>query len=440
MSLPRFTFTDRCRPVAQIGTGDSRIGAVAARWDVSLWDTPDATWSGVEPLWRDISCEAFSWESSEGRMRTTDRYVPGAGTLLARNVTGWADPLHIDNVAALNMRPGRSIRVGVEHDLYGYCWLFRGFIDEVRPSYEPTQTDTVQFNCIDALGEVNRAKLKPVDPPIGDGETAAVRCHNILDLAAWPDSKRDIAPTSWPLIAIDYGGQVADLLGVTAESVGGVVFGDHEANVCFRPRDWQTFTPDTPVDATIGNVDPGDVCPGEWVRPFDRADIATRVIVGRDADTAYVLDDTPAQILYGIEPFERTSLHTRNDPDLVSLAETILRIRGADTAPRVRSVHIDARMGARQLDLMSTVSVHTPSRYRCRLLLPRGLVFDDNYFATGVSHRLDANSWTLDLNLDIAQPFEAGGAYWDQAGWDRNIWSDLNPLFAEARQLIGALR
>ena len=65
------------------------------------------------------------------------------------------------------------------------------------------------------------------------------------------------------MLASDLAGQVADLLGVVADSTGGSVFGDTSANVAYRPRDWQTYTPGTPLDGTIGNVEKGQ--PGYWI-------------------------------------------------------------------------------------------------------------------------------------------------------------------------------
>src|SRR4029077_9823850 len=104
-------------------------------------------------------------------------------------------------------------------------------------------------------------------------------------------------------------------------------------------------------------VIPADVCPTRWERPFDRTDITTRVIIGRDADTAQLLDDAPAQILYGIEPYERTGLLTESDAGITRLGQRILRTRGAATAPRVRSVSLDAATATHAPDLISTVGV-----------------------------------------------------------------------------------
>ena len=662
VTLQRFSWTDRCRPVAQIGVGDERSEVTSGVWDVSRWDDPDDRWSGIDPEWLDVSCEVFSFECEYGRKRTTDRFVPGVATLLVRNLDGWADPYAVSDPAELSMRPGRGIRVGVVHEEFGTRWLFRGFIDAVVPTYEPERTDRVTLSCVDALGEINRAKLLPFATEVGAGETADVRVGRLLDRAIWPITKRDLWPTSWTLVGSTEGGQIADLLGVVADSVGGAIFGDLDGSIAFRPRDWQIYDPTTPIDGTIGNVDrtgspayvvspevpgyltptigtvttpdpgplpsqcvlvwhargpvvaggvsshtvvgqwspdgqrswrlrrhetnlglfwgvtttgagaaettrtlsygaatggdetaslaidlavgttdqrltltkpdgliqtavnprlipfdgngtlriggsdavlepwdgriysvelrtgldprggsvvwrfdaseyPGtgttyidprgrpwtvtsaaaitpkvpavvapavapDVCPGTWTRPFERADIATRVLVGRSPETAVVRDDVEGQVLYGIEPFERTDLLTQSDARLNDLAERILETRGSTTAPRVRSVSLDARTSDDALDLLSTVDVYRPSRYRCRLAYPDRLVFDDEYFATGVHHSITRDAWTLELNLDLATPYAALGGRWDAYGWDRSLWSDATTLLAEARDLL----
>jgi len=662
VSLAAFTWTTRVRPVVELGIGDSRsfVGAV---WDLSKWDTVPAYWSGTEPSWLDISCDTRTARLEYGRQATTDRFVAGTATIVVDNVTGWADPNTDDVPGVLSVRPGRPIRVSVEHAVYGRRILFRGFVDGMVPTYTPTGADAVELSCLDALGEVNRAKMQPLSAPVGDGETASARVDRILDAIQW--LPRDVRASSETLLPTDLGGQVADLLGQTADSAGGSVWGDYDGRVAFRGRDWQSYLPDTPPDATIGNVEPGhtipgtpavpgyltptvgtvttpdpgplpaqcvfvfkvrgpsangvlntlaaqwnrpndvswfvyrdsatgdvmlgtstdgteatyapatvatqpvstndetlalavrlnsggnqivdsfrwtgtawvplasasiptrpvfdaagpmvigttapsdiwngriysvelrtgldptagtvvwrfdaddypgtgtsyvdprgrtwtlsaagaitpkipaepdvvvppDVCPVGWERPFNRADITTRAIVGRDLETAVVLDDAEGINRYGIEPFERTDLLTLRDPSLQLLAERILATRAVDTAPRVRSVALDARTSVEALDLMSSVDVYLPSRYRCRLQYPppRGLVFDEEYFATGVAHELTPSSWTLALNLDVAAPYAIAGGRWDGAYWDLASWTDAVALLAEARTLIGAL-
>ena len=121
------------------------------------------------------------------------------------------------------------------------------------------------------------------------------------------------------------------------------------------------------------------------------------------------------------------------------LAQRILATRAASTAPRVRSVSLDARTADNALDLMATVDVYKPSRYRCRLEYDRGVVFDEEYLATGVAHEVTPNGWTLELNLDSAAPYATVPGGWDGARWDEGLWSVASDLVAEARELIGEL-
>ena len=435
MSLSRFTFTDRARPVCQLGIGEVRVPATA-RWDAHDWDDPGSTWSGDVPSWVDVTCEQFTFETTYGRQASTDRFAVGTATLVARNMSGWADPHHVDVATQVSMRPGQRVRVGVDHAVHGRRWLFHGYIDAVRPSYNPDQADTVQLDLIDALGEVNRAKLAGL--PDAPEEWAHYRINRLLDLAGWSWDRRHVDPTHFGVVTSPMSGQVADMLGQVADSAGGSIFGDLEARVVFRHHDWQTFHPDAPHDGVIGNVGPDDLCPATWVRPFDRADIATRVILGQ-GDTVVVHDDGYGQWLYGIEPFERTDLLTTTAAELDNLAVRYLQTRAAVTAPRARAVSLDARNGDAYVDFMTLVDVFRPSRYRCRLALPRGLVFDEEYLAVGVHHQLDAHHWSVELALDLAAPYEAVYGNWDGSWWDQTVWADAATLRDQAHALLAKI-
>lgn len=472
MTLSDFTFTDRAYPFVEIGIGDEHGISSTSQWDVARWDDPSAHWGGVEPTWMDVSCDVIRFECSCGRASTIDRFLAGTATILVDNDSGWADPSHDTIPGVLSLRPGRQIRCGVVHRTLGPVVLWRGYIDALVPVYDPVEPDTVEIHCIDALGEVNRAKAKPLAAPVGAGEPASVRIDRILDAAQWATPKRDIWATGDTLIASDLGGQTADLLGQAADSVGGVVFGDQRGTVCFRPRDWQAYDPNTPPDGSIGNsADAGagndvvynqadgthldyvwktdqviffetpgneDVCPVRWERPFERADIATRAIIGRNAATAVQVDDVDGIVRYGIEPFERTSLLTESDARLVDLANRVLAVRDDSTAPRIRSVTMNAATGDDSLDLQATVDPFKPSRYLCRLVLERGEVFEEMDFATGWRHTIDRHSWETLINLDVAAPYANLGAHWDGAWWDRSLWAVtvVSDLVGEIRQLL----
>ena len=60
------------------------------------------------------------------------------------------------------------------------------------------------------------------------------------------------------------------------------------------------------------------------------------------------------------------------------------------------------------------------------------MVFDRQFFATGVSHRIDPETWTVRIALDDAGPFAAVGDRWDDAAWDTAIWAEPPVVNQEA--------
>lgn len=335
----------------------------------------------------------------------------------------------------LRLRPGRAIRVGVAHVTLGTRWLFRGFIDEILPVDTPEDWSTVTLKCIDALGEAGRAKIVS-DTETGADEQARTRFARILNEIQWPATKRSISTSAIrELYAAELDGQVVDLLRQTADSEGGACYADVEGRILLQHHDWLLRSAADPVDATIGNVGVGDVCPGRWERSFARGDITTRVIVEADSPddierpSAIVTDDPQAQVLYGIEPYEKDDLWTRDANDRAQIAYRILASRSATLSmPRIKGVSIQLSDGSpdNAIDLLTRLSVHTPSRYRGRLQTDRGLVFDTRFFAVGVTHDLSAEEWTADISLDRAYPYERLDPVdyvWDTGRWDRSLWN-----------------
>lgn len=428
MSLASFLFTDRARPFVEIGVGSTNMPTPAAVWDDARWDQADALWAGEEPLWFDTTCDVNEVHITIGRQSTTDAFQIGRADVIVDNSSGWADFTSPPEEAwVLSMRPGRAIRIGIDHAVLGRHVLFRGFIDAMDPRYSPVDPDSVALSCIDALGEVNRAKLAALDEPAGQSESTTARVTRILDRVPWSQSKRKLSPVSTRLNASLLDGQVADLLGQAADSAGTVIFGDTSGRIVLRARDWLAYDPTITPDAVIGNVDTGDVCPTGWARPFARADITTRVLLNREGSDlpARVYDDVAAQVLYGIEPYERLDLLTELDVDLDRLGYRLLDARGATTAPRIRSVSINAATADNALDLLTTVDPYKPTRYLCRLVETRGEVFSGMYLTTGVTHDITPDAWSADINLDTGAPYEIPptAARWDSANWDQHAWT-----------------
>lgn len=257
MSAPEFSFTPNANPVVELGLGDTRVPTGTGVWDSALWDDASAVWQGTEPAWWDVSCFAVEAEIARGRERATDRFAPGVAGVVLNNEDGWADMAgDPGTIAAVSLRPGRAIRIGIDVHSIGVVWLFRGIIDKVTPSYDPVHVDNVKLDCIDLLGEVGHVKLVE-SAPVGGDDTTVQRINRILDVCHHPAEKRILNPdTIYPvkLIQTSYGALAVDLLGQAADSAGGVVYGDELGNIVYRPYGWQNYQAGPPNGGAIGNV------------------------------------------------------------------------------------------------------------------------------------------------------------------------------------------
>ena len=456
------------RPIVELGVGNTNTPAGQAVWDTARWDTEPHRWAGTEPTWLDITCDVHDVEIDQGRDRSIVRWQVGTASITLDNRDGRYD-INVTPAppATLSIRPGRQIRVGVALDGGEPQWRFRGWIDAANPTYDPVLQDVVELSCIDAKGMAGKVDLgKVADPGVGASETVTARMNRVLDAAGGQQHYRDIPASGTTLLATTLGAKTVDLLDVSADSVGGVVFGDEQGRVAFRGRDWQTYEPGDPPDGTIGNVpstgidivygasdvvygasdvvwtsdDNDAVCPSGWEMSFEADDMATRVLLGRPSETPHQFDDAENQILYGVETFSRTDLIPANPADLDLLGTRILRVLSASFMPNVAAVTIDAATSIEARDLCATVDPTLPSRYRGYLREGSRVVFDRQFFAVGVSHRIDPEGWTCRIALDDAGPFATVGNRWDDAAWDTGLWAEaVTTLIGEARELIGAL-
>ena len=460
MSVATISTVPGARPIVELGVGNTNVPSGQAVWDTARWSTDDL-WAGTEPTWLDITCDVHDIEIDQGRDRTISRWQVGTASITVDNTTGVYDVNAVPtSPATLSVRPGRQLRVGMAIDDGVPLWLGRWFIDAANPTYDPVLHDVVQLSCVDAKGQSGKVDVAEVaDPGVGAGETVTARINRVLDVTGWQTAYRDIAAGSTTLLATKLGSKAVDLIDLAADSAGGAVFGDAAGRLVYRGRDWQTYEPDVPVDGIIGNPVPtgsdivdgpddvvffgdqlvwmastGDaVCPSGWEMSFEAADMATRVLVGRPQEPPHVFDDVEAQVLYGLETFTRTDLICNVPADLDVIGARYLRVLSADFMPNVAAVTIDAATSIGARDLAATVDPTLPSRYRGMLREGARTVFDRQFFATGVSHRIDPETWTVRIALDDAGPFAVTGNRWNDAAWSTGTWAD-----PPAAELVGA--
>lgn len=322
---------------------------------------------------------------------------------------------------------GMWVRIGVDHQTLGTHWLLRGFVNGLVPTYVPDRDDAVRIECIDSLGEAGRVEI--------DGDqlshpflAAPGRIRQILDAASWPKHFRTLFDDA-TLMSRPASGKALDALTAVAESCGGAVYGDPvTGDVVFKGQDWQGPAAADEPQAWITNYrpdfEPGvpRVCPSGWEMSSQRQDMNTRVKFS--TVTSDTVDGDPvvrewrwpaAERLYGVEKYERTLLCI-DGRQVNELAFRQLRLRNPNQFPRVEAVQLDASTEDECLDLMTTATFTTPSKYHCQLRRDDGFVFNRNYLVTGVSHTMTRERWTCRLTLDPSHVFYAPGVRWGETG------------------------
>lgn len=410
-------------PVFELGIGDRYDAASnAGRWGAARWSTAgaDNEWGGNEPLWADIACEVLDAATFTGRDGSIEQFQVGTATLVVRNRDGWADykpPTTADNV--LNVRPGRQIRVGVSIAGAAPQWLWRGTIDTTEPGYIPGEGDTVTLGCVDAKGDAGRAEIPRTLVPVGAGETGSRRIGRILDNAGWPRARRAIDVDDIDLLETELGRQAAEELDATADSCSAAIYGDLAGRVAYRRKSWMAWPSGAPVDATIGNVAAGDICPSGWEVRYGRDDLTTVVVVGRPGQTPLVRTNSEGFAMHGFEPWRRQDLTPVDNFELSRIATRVLNTRSHKTMPRIASVTLHASTGAGEVaQLLATASPFKPSRYRVRHRSNGRTVFDRTMHVVGVRHTISPrDGWTARIALDDAIPFRtvASPARWSDA-------------------------
>ena len=200
-----------------------------------------------------------------GRERFNDRFEPGTASITFANDAGWADLVgtYIERRRRRRCdRAARSASASIGPWTEGAApftrWLYRGFIDQATPTYDPVLHDVVTVNCIDALGEAGSSTAPQPVTIRASTRPSAPALNRVLDAVGWWATKRKIAATGDDgarHLARRAGDRPS--CGQAADSAGGVVFGDLDGDVVFKDIDWMLYDPDDPPDGTIGNVDPG---------------------------------------------------------------------------------------------------------------------------------------------------------------------------------------
>jgi hypothetical protein len=419
-------WADQATIRVELGTGETFDPDAGATWGAAQWSA-DSRWSGVEPLWVDVTCHFRSVETSGGVDYTVGRFATSSAQLVAENASGWASLLaqadydirvrrQMRAVATIT-RPGPSQGLEVP--------LFRGYIDMITPTYLANGRPAVQFDLVDAMALFAADDPLELAAEVGAGELSGARIGRILNRVGWPKALRNVAPGQVAVQATTMARNYADEMGVTADTEGGALYVDAAGLVTFRDRDWLR-TQGGP-SFTIGNTAGADVCPTSWVVGQSMGEIVSQVALSNAGGTArhYVDQRTFAQV--GPALFPRFDLIATSDAQLDLLAGRILAVRGYVTA-RVRGAGL-SMLGDPRWAGPILANLGYGTRFLANYQDPAGgEAFTLPTVTTRIAHRIDADGdWVLTLGLEDATPYQPAKP-WGVARWALDNWT--NPMLA----------
>jgi hypothetical protein len=407
-----YQFSDWGTLAVELGIGAAGLPSNPGVWGTTVWGATNAWWSGQEPQWHDITDRTIQVSIERGRARWVDRIGMSSCTVTVDNGDGWIT-WDSDMLGNIDAAPGRSIRVrlvtldGVSHNLW------RGYLETVTDSYTPSSSPVAALVCQDGMAQVAHVDL-PERTPEGAGETSDARVNRILDNADWPTSWRTVDAGQVTMQATNLSRQLADELGITADSEGGIVYAGTDGNITFRNRDWLRLAPyASTVQQVIG--DGGSVCASEYrvIRSGD--DIRNDVQVGRAGSSAQRVQNMDSIALYRRRSFSRTDLICETDAQALLIAQRLLGSRAMSTV-RLSELVVPT------VDAASTAFVASVD-YGWRLTV-NWSAGDEAWSRTvhvmGVRHDITPTGWSCNLAVDDAvlaptQPWGVG--LWGTAQW-----------------------
>jgi hypothetical protein len=398
----------------ELGVGDSNAPTVDTLWGTARWNAATSHWSGLEPTWHDVTGRMLEANIQRGRRSWLDRIGMSSAVVRADNADGWLT-WNSATLGTQDVRPGRPLRLwartvadGARHDLW------RGFIEGIDDAYDPFERPEASIRAQDALAQVAHVDLPELPTPVGAGERADVRVGRVLDNADWPAAWRVLEQGQVTMQATNLARNLADELGITADSEGGVAYGGTDGKVYFRNRDWLRLASyATTVQAVVGPG--GAVCGSQHTVVRDAGDVRNDVQLARAGGTMQRVVDGDSIALYRRRSYSRGDLICETDPQVLLLAQRLLGSRSKST---VRLTDVEVAV----VDAASAAFV-TSVDYGWRLVVKwvdGGESWQREVHVMGVTHQIRPNGWTVTLAVDDvqAQPTQPWGiGRWGTAKW-----------------------
>ncbi len=391
--------------------------STVARWNLSRWDTPAATWAGNAPR-LDVSCDVISVSLGVGRDLPLDRFRPGAATVLLDDPHGIYSPWKTaggDVYGAI--RPGIDVVVWIVIDGVVYP-RFVGIVDSIEDAFPDPGTGAhrVTFTAHDYLSLL--AAYDGVElPAVGAGDLAGARLDRIATNAQYVGARAfDVGTVT--LQATTLAKNALDEMGMVTDTETGALFADRDGTLVFRDRNGLVSDPHYPdVQATFGEVEP-EICYTAIALATDLAKTRNIVSIANTGGTAVTLSDLDSVSLYRPRTFQRFDLIHEDPAESTRIAQRQLDFY-AYAANCAETLDVDMtilspeqRSDVLDLDLLYRIQVRRRAE---------GVQIVADLQIEAISETVDGATWTISFStFSAAAIFKVGR--WDRDVWDQGLW------------------
>jgi hypothetical protein len=432
----------RDRVTVTVEAGLRGVAAGAMTWDVSSWDDPASTWSGIEPTF--VALDGWNVErvqTRRGRDRGNKRNPAGTATVALVFDTPMGN---------WSFRPTSPVRVGMEmrvsaraRDLAGVpigdtIPIYRGTIRDVQDGWIADRADPAKqlfrISCqlVDRFADLAAVNL-PEQPLAGAGDTTDQRLARIMELANVPTAYLS-APHAGVVThqSSNFARGLLDEAQVAIETETGDLSVDRSGNLAFREQLGGVLAHPREDDVQLtwaNDGRAGALAPLSPVRTGQNLDdVVNRFSMARAGGVAYqapaaIDEPTDSQLRYGLRTYQRFDLTSQTDAAVEYAADYWLA-QQEERTQRIDQLiaNVDPYMDDELL--LAVLDVELRDRHLVAWTDGAQLL-EGSLHVQGVSHDIGGDSWRIGVSLwaYAGEGLRTPTARWGSARWGIDSWS-----------------
>jgi hypothetical protein len=424
---------DRVDVIVEAGLRGAAVGEGV--WDVTSWDSPSSTWSGLEP----------SFTALDGWTIESLNIARGRGAGNRRHPAGTAELVLVWNSPAGNwsFRPSSPITLGQElralvrpksritgAALSDPIPLFRGAVRSIRDGWQPARRGQMIFRLTaqltDRFADLGAVNLPEASSAVGLGDTTDERLARILELAGISTYYLRAAAGLVEHQSSTFARNLLDEAQVTVEGETGQLYIDREGFFYFRERlGTGTYPREASAQLEWSNLeDRSDaIGPTAFSTGSDLDDVVNQVSRARTGGSAITAVDADSSLRFGLRTNQQFDLTCRFDADVTYCAEYWLA-QLADRTQRIDGLTAAINPDMPDDRLLEVLDIELGDRHH--IAWGDGEVtLEGDLAVQGVAHRITGSAWAIGVNLwaYAGEGLEPGlGSVWGTAIWGVSEW------------------